>query len=504
MSLAASTPVLAASAPAPASLDPADWGAFRGSAHHLLDAVLDHLQGVAAGPVWQPVSAALDQAMRRPLPLAPTDSAQVARELAELILPAGVGNTHPRFFGWVHGAGTPGGVLAELVAAALNANVGGRDHGAVRVERQVLAWAKAIMGFPPHSSGLLLSGTSMANLVAIQAARTARLGPQVREQGVAATFAQRFPGARGLAAYASEAVHGCVPKAFAVSGLGSDTLRLLPTDASHRLSPQRLEAAIQADRAAGFVPFLLVGTAGTADIGATDDLAALARIAAQHQLWFHVDGAFGALAILSPAHRPRLAGIEAADSLAFDFHKWAHVPYDAGCVLIRDERCHRQSFALAPNYLERATRGTAAGAPWFCDYGPELSRSARAIKVWATLREQGLERLGAAIAANCDLAQFLGRRLAAQPGFELLAPIPLNIVCFRHCPPGLDPEALDHHNRELACDLQESGVAVVSTTRLRGQLALRAAIVNHRTTASDLDLLVEALVRFGRLRLARR
>jgi len=500
--LTAATPASPA-AVAQTSLDPADWNGFRDCAHQLLDAVLDHLQGAGAGPVWQPVSAALDQAMRRPLPLAPTATTEVARELAELVLPSGVGNTHPRFFGWVHGAGTPGGVLAELVAAAVNANVGGRDHGAVRIERQVLAWAKAIMGFPPQSSGLLVSGTSMGNLVAIQAARTAALGPMARAQGVAAALAQRFPGARGLTAYASEAVHACVLKGMGIAGLGSDSLRLLPVDASHRLCPERLEAAIHADRAAGFVPFLVVGTAGTVDIGATDDLAALARVAAQNKLWFHVDGAFGALAILSPAHRPRLAGIEAADSLAFDFHKWAHVPYDAGCVLIRDERCHRQSFAMAPNYLERAPRGTAAGAPWFCDYGPELSRSARAIKVWATLREQGLERIGAAIASNCELAQHLGRRLAAQPGFELLAPIPLNIVCFRHHPAGIAPDQLDPHNRELACDLQESGVAVVSTTRLRGQLALRAAIVNHRTTASDLDILVDALVRAARRRAAR-
>lgn len=475
------------------SLDPADWRSFRATAHHLLDAVLDHLQALGTGPVWQPVSADLQAAMRRPLPWAPTAGAEVARELAELVLPSGVGNTHPRFFGWVHGAGTPGGVLAELVAAAVNANVGGRDHGAVRIERQVLAWAKQIMGFPASSSGLLVSGTSMANLVAVQAARTAVLGPLARELGVAAALAERFPGARGLTAYASTAVHACVPKALGISGLGADALRLLPVDASRRLSPETLELAIARDRAAGYIPFLVVATAGTADIGAMDDLAGLARVAARHQLWFHVDGAFGALAILSPAQRPLLAGLEAADSLAFDFHKWAHVPYDAGCVLIRDEAIHRQAFAMDPAYLERASRGTAAGAPWFCDYGPELSRSARAIKVWATLREQGLERIGAAIAANCALAQRLGRRLAAQPGFELLAPIPLNIVCFRHHPPGLGARALDLHNRELACDLQESGAAVVSTTRLNGQLALRAAIVNHRTTEADLEILIAAL-----------
>lgn len=489
------------SEPSPgSSLDPADWDAFRAVAHRLLDASLDRVRDAREGPVWQPVPAELEAAMSRPLPQAPTATAEVARELAELILPHGVGNLHPRFFGWVHGAGTAGGVLAEMVAAALNANSGGRDHGAIRVERQVLAWAREIMGFPPESSGLLVSGTSMANLLAVQVARTSFLGPEARSLGVAAALAAKFPGSRGLTAYTSSAAHSSVVKALEVAGLGTAALRLIPADADHRLPPAALEAAIGADREAGYTPFLVVGTAGTVDIGAVDDLTALRSLARTHRLWFHVDGAFGALLRLSPEHRGRLAGLEQADSLAFDFHKWAHVPYDAGCLLVRDAGVHRATFGMEPAYLSRATRGTAAGSPWPCDYGVELSRGARAVKVWATLREHGLGRIGASIAANCRIAAALAARIETEPELELelLAPVPLNIVCFRHHPPGLAGDALDRHNHEVACDVQESGKAVVSTTRIGGKLALRVAVVNHRTTGEDIPILIKAILDAGR------
>ncbi|MGH9520540.1 MAG: pyridoxal phosphate-dependent decarboxylase family protein, partial [Terriglobales bacterium] len=332
MALSVATPTVCG------SLDPADWEAFRARAHRLLEQVLDHLQTAASGPVWRPVPPAVRAATQRPLPRQPTDGDVIARDLAELVLPHGVGNTHPRFFGWVHGAGTPGGVLAELVTAAVNANCGGREHAAVYFERQVLQWAREIFSFPESSSGLLVSGTSMANLVAVQAARTAAL-PEARDRGLIAA------GGKGLVGYASSAVHSCIEKAFGISGLGRDALRRLPVNDRQHLDPVHLDNAIQQDKDAGLDPFLVIATAGTADTGAMEDLDALGAIARRHRLWFHVDGAFGALAILSPAHRHLVAGIERADSLAFDFHKWAHVPYDAGCVLIRDEAVHRRAFA---------------------------------------------------------------------------------------------------------------------------------------------------------------
>ncbi len=237
----------------------------------------------------------------------------------------------------------------------------------------------------------------------------------------------------------------------------------------------------------------MIATAGSVDTGAFDPLGALAELCAEERLWLHVDGAFGALAIASPAHAGLVAGIERADSLAFDVHKWLHAPYAVGCVLFRDERAHRAAFASDPAYLARAERGAAAGAPWFADYGIELSREFRALKVWFTLRHFGLDRLGASIAQTCDLATALGERIEDADDLELSAPVTLNVVCFRFVCPGLDDAALDALNDAIAISVQESGVAVPSTTRVAGRLALRACIVNHRTEEIDIDILLTAV-----------
>ena len=277
------------------------------------------------------------------------------------------------------------------------------------------------------------------------------------------------------------------------AGLGRGARRLVPVDAEGRTRLDALEAAIAEDRVLGLRPFLLVGTAGTVDIGAVDDLAGLADLAGRHGLWFHVDGAFGALAVLAPALAPRLRGLERADSLAFDFHKWGQVPYDAGYLLVRDGERHRAAFASPAAYLQRETRGLAAGSPWPCDYGPDLSRGFRALKTWFTLRTYGLKRLGVMIEGTCALARRLEARVRADPRLELMAPVALNIVCFRHR--GEDPDAL---NARIVADLHESGIAAPSTTRLEGNLVIRAAIVNHRTQARDINALVDAVLEYGR------
>jgi aromatic-L-amino-acid/L-tryptophan decarboxylase len=293
-------------------------------------------------------------------------------------------------------------------------------------------------------------------------------------------------------AYTSAAAHGCIAQAMDLCGLGSDALRLIPTNACHQIDPVALASAIAADRAAGLTPFLVVGTAGTVDVGAIDDLAALAEIAQREALWFHVDGAFGALAILAPDLAPRLTGIERADSLALDFHKWGQVPYDAGFILVRDGTLHRSTFAAQAAYLRRETRGLAAGSPWPCDFGPDLSRGFRALKTWFTLKVYGTDALGAVIARTCALARYLERRIQTTPQLELLAPVQLNIVCFRYR--GSEPDAL---NARIVADLHESGIAAPSTTTIDGRLAIRAAIVNHRTNERDIDALVDAVLALG-------
>jgi aromatic-L-amino-acid decarboxylase len=417
-----------------------------------------------------------------PLPLEPSSLAEVHQEFLEHVLPYGTGNLHPGFMGWVHGGGNLAGMLGEMLAAGLNANLGGRDHAPIEVEKQVLRWVRQMFGFPETASGLFVTGTSMANFMGLLVALHAEA-----QSGA--------PGStrKGLVAYASAAVHGCVPRAMDMAGLGREALRLVPVDGEGKMCLAALEGAIADDRARGLTPFMVVGTAGTVDIGAVDDLAGLADLAERHGLWFHVDGAFGALAILAPSLAPLLIGLERANSLAFDFHKWAQVPYDAGYLLVRDGQRHLATFASPAAYLQRATRGLAAGSPWPCDFGPDLSRGFRALKTWFTLKTYGLKGLGAVIEGTCALARHLEARVKAESGLELMAPVALNIVCFRHL--GEDPEAL---NARIVADLHESGIAAPSTTRLAGKLAIRAAIVNHRTQVSDVDALVEAVLAFGK------
>jgi glutamate/tyrosine decarboxylase-like PLP-dependent enzyme len=475
-------------APGGDGLDP-DWEAFGRTLHAAADEVVETLRSLRDLPAWQPVPDAVKAALGAPLPRAgePLDDTYAAYR--ELIAPYATGNRHPRFFGWVHGGGNAAGVLAELLAAALNANVGGREHAAVYVERAVVGWFRELFGFPAESSGILTSGTSMGNLLAVVAARDAALGESARASGVAGA---------PLTAYAGAGVHDSVSKALRIAGLGSDALRAVELDAALRVDAEALRRRVRADRAAGMRPFLVVATAGSVDAGAFDPLGALADLCAQEGLWLHVDGAFGALAIASPAHAHLVAGIERADSLAFDAHKWLQVPYAAGCVLFRDERAHRAAFASAPSYLARAERGTAAGAPWFADYGLELSREFRALKIWFTLRHHGIERLGAAIGRTCALAASLAGSVAASDDLELLAPVALNVVCFRVRRAGSSEAELDRLNEAVAVAVQESGDAVPSTTRIGGKRALRVCIVNHRTREGDLDVLLAAVRRAAR------
>jgi aromatic-L-amino-acid decarboxylase len=321
--------------------------------------------------------------------------------------------------------------------------------------------------------------------MAVLVARSARLGPSVRQQGVSTNGAK-------LTAYTSVATHGCIAQAMDLAGFGTDALRRIPVDADHRIDPGALRERIAADRAAGLTPFLVVGSAGTVDIGAIDDLQALHSLCRDEGIWLHVDGAYGALGILSPDIAPHLAGIESADSVGFDFHKWGQVPYDAGFLLVRNGEQHRQTFAAPAAYLRRETRGLAAGSPWPCDYGPDLSRGFRALKTWFTLKTYGTEKLGAMISHTCALARTMEARIAAEPRLELLAPVQLNIVCFRY-----RSDDADRVNADIVAAVHESGISAPSTTMLDGRLAIRAAIVNHRTEMRDIDALLSAVLDFG-------
>lgn len=473
------------------SLDPQDWEAFRAHSHRMLDDMLNHVRDLREKPVWQPAPQDVRDAFHAPLPHAPTDIGTVHARFMQEILPYSIGNAHPGFMGWVQGGGTPVGMLADMLAAGLNANVGGRDQIPVAVERQIVEWIRDLFGFPDTASGLFVTGTSMANLMSVWIARTAALGGEVRAQGLAAS-------GKKLVAYTSAGAHGCIAQALDLAGFGTNALRMIPMNSQFQMDLPLLRLAITQDREAGYTPFFVAATAGSVDVGAIDDLDGVADIAREEGLWFHIDGAFGALGMLAPEIAPLLHGIQRADSVAFDFHKWAQVPYDAGFLLVRDSAKHLDTFAASVAYLRRDERGMAAGSPWPCDFGPDLSRSFKALKTWFMINVYGADQLGAVIANTCALARTMQAQIAGMPELELLAPVALNIVCFRYRCEGDDAMHADAINASIVADLQLSGIAAPSATTVRGQLAIRAAFVNHRTEQSNIDALLKETLALGR------
>ncbi|UWQ77833.1 amino acid decarboxylase [Leisingera sp. S132] len=458
-----------------------DWAAFRAEAQRMLDAALDQMQQAAERP-WQPVPEDIDARY------AVTAEARGPRETVDRIirdvLPYHGGNIHPRFWGWVQGSGLASDLISSLAAAAVNANMGGRDHGANYMERAVVDWTRRKMGMPEGASGLLVTGTSQATVIAFQAARL-RVLKDLRKTG---------QGTVRLTAYAGEGVHNATLKAMELLGIGSDNLRQVPL-AEGKLDCAALARMVAEDKAAGALPFLVVGNAGTVDLGLFDDLNALADAAADLGLWLHVDGAFGAWTrIAAEPYRSLSDGIGRADSIALDFHKWMYVGYDCGMALLRNEEEHRAAFAARPAYLEGAERGLAGGEPWFCDYGIDLSRGNRALKVWTALETYGEAAFSEAITGNCELAEFMAAEVEAQPCMALGAPVVSN-VCVFTARSDLPPEAQSVINAHIAQTLQESGEAVFSTTRADGRVMLRAAITNHRSRETDVRAAIAAVAR---------
>jgi aromatic-L-amino-acid decarboxylase len=470
------------------TLDPADWGELRRLGHRMVDDMFAYLEGVRERPVWQPVPAEARAALEGPLPLEPADPALVYDEFRQYILPYPTGNIHPRFWGWVMGTGTPLAMLADMLASGMNPHLAGYDQSASLVERQVVPWLAELLGYPADASGLLVSGGSMANLIGLTVARNSRAGYDVRELGL------QGPGAPSLVFYGSSETHSWARKGAELLGLGNGAFRRIPVTAGYTVDLDALDDAIAADRRAGLRPFCVIGNAGTVNTGATDNLLALARICRDDDLWFHVDGAFGAFAAAAPSLREIVLGMEQADSMAVDLHKWGYLPFEVGCALVRDAAVHRASFATASSYLDATPRGIVAGGLPFAELGMQLSRGFRALKVWMSLKAHGARTFGRLVEQNVNQARYLRDRVVATPELELLAPVPLNVVCFRYVVPGADDAALNRINQDVLIRVQESGLAVPSSTVLNGRFALRVAITNHRSRREDFDMLLDGVL----------
>jgi glutamate/tyrosine decarboxylase-like PLP-dependent enzyme len=461
----------------------------------MLDDMVNYLQNVRERPVWQHVPDQVKAHFTGAVPQHPQPPEEVYEEFVEKVLPYPMGNIHPRFWGWILGTGTVMGAFAELLAASMNTNTGGGDnHVANHVEKQVIDWIKEMLRYPHSASGVLTSGCSAANIIGLTVARNAKAGFDLRREGL-----QAAP--KKMVLYASQEAHSSIQKAVELLGLGSASLRLLPVNDYFQMDMQSLKAAIDEDRESGCLPFCVVGAAGTTNTGGVDNLDALADFCQEEDLWLHVDGAFGAWAALSPKSRGKVAGMKRADSLALDLHKWMSMPYEIGCVLVRNEEQHRKAFSVMPEYLAHGEGGqglSGGDLPWFSDYSFQLSRGFRALKAWISLKEHGSEKYARIIQQNIDQAVYLAELVRASPELELVTPVTLNVVCFRYVATGMTGEGLDELNKQIIVELQERGVAVLSGTVVRGKYVLRVANSNHRSRREDFEFLVKEVTRIGK------
>lgn len=471
------------------TLDPDDWTDVKAIGHRMMDDVMNDLATIRSRPVWKRIPADALDSLKAPLPRDGQSLESVYDEFRKNVEPYALGNRHPSFWGWVIGSGTPTGVLGDLLASAMNTNASGFEQSSAYVEGQLITWFKELFGFPEESTGMLVSSGSAGNLTSLTVARDAML-PNVVDDGLSSL------GARACM-YASSEVHNSVDKAMGVIGLGRSSLRRIKTNDDFTIDVGALRDEIEKDKREGAKPVCIVGTAGTVATGAIDDLSALADLAEEYGMWYHVDGAFGAIAALSDRLRPMLKGMERADSLAFDLHKWLYVNFDAGCVLVRRPGAQLKSFSIPASYLSTLKGGIATGIYRHGEMGVDLSRGFRSLKAWMSFKTYGFDKYARLVEQNVAQAKYLAGLVEAHDELELVAPVPLNVVCFRYMKKGLSAAALDELNERILIRLQEDGLAVPSGVRIRGKFALRVANVNHRSRREDFAALVENSTRLG-------
>lgn len=463
---------------------------------------LEYFDTMHTLPVYPATRAAeLAATLGESLPEEPQAIGEVMAQFAQIAAHARH-NGHPRMFGYVQSSGSFAGAIADLLASTLNQNVTSwrSAPSATTVERQAIAWIASMIGAPATSGGLFLSGGSLANFAALATALRSCTDVDVAQSGVGAL-------GREPRIYASSMAHMSIPKAAGLLGLGRDSVHAIPVDSAYEMDAAALDDRLRADRDARRLPVCVVGTAGDVNTGAIDPLDAIADVCSRHGVWFHVDASYGGFAALAPSVRGRLRGFSRADSIALDPHKWLFAPLDVGCLLVRSPAALHRAFAHAAAYVDViADEHMSEFAFW--DYGPELSRRFRALKIWFALKLHGVKAMTDTIEQNLRVAQHLAAAIDASDDFERLAPVPLSIVCFRYAPPAMrarlaagDASAraeVDALNRRLMLELQRDGEAYLSNATIGGVFALRACLVNYRTTVEDVTRLLDALRRAAR------
>ena len=468
------------------TLDPHDWEGLKALGNNMVNEMIGFLQNIKQLPVWKKPPSEVKEKFNQKVPVSSRPFEEIYDEFKNDILPYYIGNIHPRFWGWVMGTGTAQSMLAEMLAAGMNCNVGIGDQSPMYVDQQVVGWCKEMMGFPSSGSGMLVSGASVANLNALITARNA-FDDTIRKQGLPS---------KKMVIYASVEAHSCIQKAAEIIGIGSDGVRKINVNDKYQMDTGHLEQMIEKDKAEDRLPFCIVVSVGTINTGAIDPLEKIVPICRKHHMWMHIDGAFGALLKLLPEYKEQLSCLELADSIAFDLHKWMSIPYEAGVVLIKDAARHRKTFALQPDYISNQERGIAAGPELTSNFGFELTRNFKALKVWMSFQEHGLDKFTRIIRQNIGQSNYLATLIIQHDQLELMAPVSTNIVCFRFNP-GIAEERLNELNKEILMQIQEEGIAAPSYTKLNGRYCLRVANVNHRSVLQDFDLLVKEVTRIG-------
>lgn len=462
---------------------------FRRLGYRAVDLLAEHFAALPDGPCRSPVPEAERRALiDQPVPIHGGRPDDLLDEIASTILRYPMGNSSPRFFAWVNSSAAPMAVLAELLAAGLNPSVAGGDHAATYVEHAALRWMRAIVRFPEDSGGILTSGGSVANLIGLAVMRHVKTSGRVRAHGIGGEQPR-------LVVYTSSEGHSCIHKAIELLGIGHENLRRIPVDADWRMDVAALARQIDTDRAAGFLPACVAASAGTVNTGSIDPLDRIGDVCRREGLWLHVDGAYGGPAALVAEVARLYDGLERADSVAVDPHKWMYIPVECGCALVRDARAMRDTFSLVPPYLRDDTT-----LPWFSEFGIQQSRGFKALKLWMALRHAGLDGYRDAIAHDITMARALQQRLRGSADFDLVSAGPLSVTCFRYAPDhvrGRDAE-IDRLNRHVLDAVQRDGHVYLTGTELQGRLVLRACIVNFRTRESDLDALIGAIREAGR------